>query len=309
MKIIVTGGTGLIGRALCTDLASAGHSVIVLSRNPNRATGLPASVRVEKWDARTAHGWGTLADGADAIVNLAGASIAGEGLIPSRWTPQRKRLIRESRLDAGKAVVEAVEATTNKPRVVIQSSGIGIYGPRGDEEITEDAAPGNDFLAQVGVEWEASTAAVENMGVRRAIIRTAVVLSAEGGILPRLMLPFQLFAGGQMGNGQQWLPWIHITDEVRAIRFLIENEEARGAFNLVAPQSLTNADFGRALARALGRPFYMPAPAFALKLALGELSTLLLDGQRAVPRRLQKLGFDFQYPELDAALRELIARS
>ena len=218
MRVIITGGTGLIGRALAADLTKDGHEAIVLSRRPERSTGLPAGTRAERWDAQTAQGWGSLADGADAIVNLAGESIAG------RWTANRKRHIRESRLNAGRAVVQAVELASVKPGVVVQASGVGYCGPRGDEEIVEEGSPGSDFLGQLAIEWEASTAPVERMGVWRAVIRSGAVLSTEGGAFPPMLLQSRLFLGGPLGSGRQWLPWIHMADEVRAIRFLIEDE-------------------------------------------------------------------------------------
>lgn len=302
MRIIITGGTGLIGRALTNVLVADGHQVITLSRTPQQTTGLPTGAIIESWDARTADGWGHLVEDAHAIVNLAGESI-GAG----RWTATRKHRIRQSRLDAGRAVVQAVELAAHKPRVVVQASGIGYYGPTADQEITEETPPGDDFLARVAQEWESSTAAVETLGVRRAIIRTGVVLSMDGGALPRLLLPFKLFAGGPLGSGRQWLPWIHLADEVAAIRFLIENKNAAGPFNLAAPHPLTNTQFSRLVGRVMRRPAIAPAPAFALRLALGEMATLLLDGQRAASRKLQALGFHFRYPQAEEALRDLLA--
>lgn len=305
MRVLITGGTGLIGSGLAAELAQAGHEVIVLTRNPDKAQGLPAGVRAERWDGRTAQGWGHLADGAGAIVNLAGASIAGEGFLPSRWTPERKRLILQSRLDAGRAVVEAVQAAAHKPGVVIQPSGIGIYGFAGDRVLDETAPAGTDWLAQVAVQWEAATAPVEAMGVRRAIIRTAVVFSRAGGVLPLMLLPFRLFVGGPIGGGRQYVPWIHIADEVGAIRFLIENPNASGPFNLVAPEVMTNAELSRVIGRVLRRPSWLPLPAFAMRLLFGEVATLLLEGQRALPKRLQDLGYSFRFPTLEGALRDL----
>jgi uncharacterized protein (TIGR01777 family) len=301
MRIIITGGSGLIGRALAASLAADGHEVILLSRTPERATGLPVGVRVAGWDGRTAAGWGFLADGAEVIVNLAGESIAA-----GRWTPERKLRIRDSRLDAGRAVVEAVQAATDRPRAVIQASAVGYYGPCGDEEITEQTPPGDDFLAHVVAAWEASTAPVEALGVRWAVIRTGVVLSEAGGALPRLLLPFKFFAGGPLGSGRQWFPWIHITDEVEAIRFLMGSQAADGPFNLSAPNPLTNAGFSRILGRVLGRPAFVPTPAPALRLLFGEMVTVLLDGQRVLPGRLLDLGFTFRFPEAEAALRDLL---
>jgi len=228
-------------------------------------------------------------------------------VFPRRWTAARKRLLRESRLAAGRVLAEAVTASARKPRVFVQASAVGYYGPRGDEELAEDAPPGDDFLARLAVDWEAASAAVETAGVRRVVVRTGIVLSTVGGALPRLVLPFRLFLGGPLGAGRQWLPWIHIVDEVGALRFLMEREGAQGAFNLCAPRPLTNAEFARALARVLGRPHALRTPAWALRLALGEMATLVLDGQRAVPCRLLELGYVFRFEQAEDALRDLLA--
>ncbi len=306
MRVIITGGSGLIGTALAKNLAADGHEVIALSRNPARHT-FPKGVRGEKWDSKTAVGWGHLADGAEAIVNLAGAPIAGTGLLPSRWTEERKHRIRQSRIDAGTAVTEAIAAASHKPKVLIQSSGADYYGDvQSDQIITEAAPNGSGFLADVTVAWEASTAAVEAMGVRRVIIRSGIVLSLESGALPITVLPFKFFAGGPLGSGQQWWPWIHLEDEVRAIRFLIENETAVGPYNLCAPTPLKNKDFAKVIGRVMNRPAIMPVPAFALKLALGEIAAIVLDGRRAIPEKLQADGFTFNYPEAEAALKDLL---
>lgn len=301
MRVLITGGSGLVGRALATKLARDGDEVIILSRSPERVAGLPAGVIAKRWDGRTAEGWGSLVEGADAIINLAGENISS-----GRWTRERKYLILESRLNAGRAVVRAVGVASRKPKVVIQASGVGYYGPRGDEEITEETPPGHDYLAKVAVDWEASTTPVEALGVRRAIVRTGVVLSAQGGALTRMSLPFRLFLGGRMGNGRQWFPWIHIADEVAAIRFLIEKETASGPFNLTAPVPLTSAEFSRLLGKQLGRPAITPMPRFALCLFFGEMATVLLDGQMAIPRSLLQLGFTFQFREAGTALKDLL---
>lgn len=306
MKVIITGGTGLIGSALAGDLAKDGHEVIALSRSPERVRHLPSQVRVERWDGRTAAGWGPLADGADAIVNLAGASIAGEGLLPSRWTQARKERILRSRLDAGKAVVEAVEQAARKPGVVVQSSGIGYYGFCGKKTVDEASPAGEDWLAQVAVQWEAATAPVEAMGVRRVVVRTALVLSAQASVFQLMLLPFRLFVGGPIGSGSQYAPWIHIADEVGAIRFLIERPAARGPFNLASPDIVTNAQMARAIGRALRRPSWFRLPGFAMRLAFGEVATLLLEGQKAMPARLTELGYRFRFPDLEAALGDLV---
>jgi len=301
MRVLITGGSGLIGRALSANLARDGNEIIILSRQPERIVGLPMGVSARWWDSHTTEGWSSLVDGTDAIINLAGENISS-----GRWSDERKHAILKSRSSAGQAVVQAVREAARKPRIVIQASGIGYYGPYGDEEITEETPPGHDFLAQLAANWESSTASLESLGVRRAIIRTGVVLSIEGGALPRMLLPFRFFAGGRLGSGRQWFPWIHIADEVGAIRFLIENEAANGPFNLTAPVPLSNAEFSRLLGQQLRRPALMSTPAFALRLLFGEMATVLLDGQRAIPRRLVQLGFTFQFPEAELALRDLL---
>lgn len=306
MRVIITGGTGLIGKELANSLATDGHEVIVLSRNKHKTSGLAPGVRVVEWDARTAKGWGELADGAGAIVNLAGESIAGEGFPPKRWTPERRKRIRDSRINAGQAVVEAVRGTATKPGVVIQSSAVGYYGPRGAEDLTEDTPPANDFLGEVAQEWESSTAEVEQMGVRRCVIRSGGIFSTKGGMLPYLALPFRMFVGGKIGSGEQQVSWIHIDDEVAAIKFLINTPTASGVYNVSAPSPLTNAQLAKTLGRVLRRPSAFPTPAFPIKLAFGELGEkLILTGQRVVPKRLQEAGFQFRYPEAEGALRDL----
>jgi len=300
-RVLITGGSGLIGRALVDELAAARTEAVVLSRRPEAVRGLPAGARAAGWDGASAAGWAELAEGAAAIVHLAGENV-GEG----RWTAERKRRLRDSRLRSGEAVVAAVRAARRPPRVLLQASAVGYYGARGDQVLDEAAAPGEGFLGELSRDWEASTAAVEALGVRRAVLRTGLVLSRRGGALPRLLLPFRLGLGGPMGSGRQYWPWIHLADEVGAIRFLLAAESAAGAFNLAAPQPLPNREFGRVLGRVLRRPALMPAPAFALRAALGEMATIVLDGQRAVPRRLLAAGFGFRFPELEGALRDLL---
>lgn len=301
MRVIIAGGSGLIGRELAKLMSGDGHEVIVLSRSPRHVAGLPDAVRTVQWDGGTAENWGHLVDSATAIVNLAGANI-GEG----RWTPQRKKVIVESRLSASVAVVQAVEAAESKPNVVVQASAVGFYGDRGDEILTETAAPAeNYFPAEVCVRWEGAIQAIADH-TRLVIIRTGIVLSSQGGALPKLLTPFKMFAGGPFGHGKQWFPWIHILDEVEAIAFLIATKDAKGVFNLTAPNIVTNGEFAKALGAELGRPSLMPAPAPVLRLALGEMSALLLDGQRAVSQKLQDAGFEFTYDEVGPALRDII---
>lgn len=304
-RIVIAGGSGFIGRALSRALLARGYQVAILSRGePKSPSGtldgpMPA---FHHWDAAHAQGWGRLADGAYALVNLAGEDIAG-----SRWTPARKQRIVESRLGAGRAMVEAVGQAVVKPQVFIQASGVGYYGAQGDAPLDESAKPGQGFLSELAVRWEKSTAAVESMGVRRAVIRTGLVLGKSGGLLPRMLPPFKMFLGGPLGSGKQGFPWIHLEDEVKAIVFLLENPAARGPFNLTAPESVSNAQFSQALAKALKRPCGLVLPAFILRLALGEMADeLLLTGCRAFPKRLLELGYMFEHPKLAAALKQLL---
>jgi uncharacterized protein (TIGR01777 family) len=196
----------------------------------------------------------------------------------------------------------------NKPGALLQASAIGYYGPRGDEIVTEDSSPGDDFLAKVCIDWEDGTAAVDDLGVRRVITRTGLVLTEEGGALERLKLPYKLFGGMYFGNGRQWWSWIHIDDTIRALKFLLENETAEGPYNLTSPNPARNRQFGKALGKAMNRPSYMPVPDFAMKLLVGDVATVVVDGQRVMPERLQALGFDFKFPELEPAMLDIINR-
>lgn len=301
MRIIVTGGTGLIGTQLCKSLAADGHEVIVLTRNPDKHRTTTAGIRMQQWDGKSTAGWGELVDGAGAVINL-----AGEGIADARWSYERKQRIHDSRTNAGTAILEAINAAKQKPEVLIQASAVGYYGVHSNEVLDESAPVGNDFLAKICFDWEASTAPVVQMGVRRAVIRTGVVLSNEGGAFPKQALPYKLFAGGHIGSGQQWYPWIHIDDEVAAIKFLLENKKAEGIYNLSAPNPLTNKEFSQKIGEVMGRPSILPVPAIALKILFGEMSTILLDGQRVIPKRLQEAGFQFKYPTAEAALKQLL---
>lgn len=306
MRILITGGSGLIGQALTAQLLADKHDVIILTRNPQTAQ-VPSGAQAVQWDGRTGASWASYADGAAAIVNLAGENIAGDNPLTGRWTAARKKSILESRLNAGKAVVEAIRATKQRPGVLIQSSAVGYYGACGDEEVNEDHPAGQDFLSQVCVQWEKSTEAVDAMGVRRISLRTGLPLSKDGGALKPLLMIFKLFAGGPLGSGQQWFPWVHMADQVGAIRFAIEKRAITGALNVCSPNPLRNKDFSTVLGRVLGRPSFMPAPAFALRLAMGEMAdALLLAGQRQLPRQLLKAGYQFKFPEAEAALRDTL---
>ncbi len=300
MNILISGGTGFIGTALTNSLLEDGHKVWILSRSPARARLRPG-LQVLGWDGYSSQSWQAEFENMDAVVNLAGETV---GRWP--WNDARKASIISSRLRAGEAMAQAFEKAQRKPAVLIQSSGIGFYGALGTRPVDESAPAGKDFMAFVANEWEASSAGVDALqNVRRVVIRTGLVLDPKEGVLPLMAMPVRLFAGGRLGSGQQGVSWIHIEDEVRAIRFLIDDSRASGSYNLTAPVPVSNADFIRALASALGRPYWMPAPAFALKLILGEMSTLLLDGQFATPQRLLDLGFHFNYEQASQALQAL----
>lgn len=302
MRVVITGGTGLIGHALAQSLLADQHEVIILSRSARQAqkSSLPGAQYVQ-WDARTASGWGDLAQGA-VIVNL-----AGENLGAGRWNKERKQRILSSRVGAGEAVMDAIRSASVKPHLLIQASAVGYYGPRGAEPVTEEAGPGRDFQARVVWDWEASTAAAPRYGVRRVVLRTGLPLTTKGGVFPKLLLPFKLLiAGGPLGSGRQYLPWIHMDDYIRAVRFLMEREDAEGAYNLSAPNPVPQKEFAKTLGSVMGRPSIMPAPAFALKAVLGEMAALVLEGQRQLPKRLLNMGFEFQYPELAPALRDIL---
>ena len=301
--VIISGATGFIGTVLVKKLVARNYHVVVLSRNPGKAAAFNSSqVKVVAWDGRSANGWGHYADGAYGIINLAGENIAA-----GRWTPARKTAILQSRLAAGRAIVEAVTLSARKPRVVIQASGIGYYGNRGDTVLDETSSAGTGFLSDVAIQWEKSTEPVEALGVRRAIIRTGIVLGRGGGFLSRVLLPFKLFMGGCMGSGRQWLSWVHMEDEVSAICFLLEQDAAQGAFNLSSPQPLNAKDFFVEVGTALGRPSWLPVPGFVMHLALGEMADeLILSGQRALPARLLQAGYAFHYPSARGALNNIL---
>ncbi len=303
MRIIISGGSGLIGRALTEFLLADDYEVQIISRNPHKLKNLPKGVSAISWDQKelTEH-----MEGADAVVNLVGASIGGDKPLNKRWTLKRKKQITGSRVDGGKRITEAIQFVNRKPRVLIQQSGVGYYGALGDEIVDEAVPNGTGFLAEVSQHWEASTNPVEAMGVRRVVTRTGVVFTPRDGIFSLFKLPFTFFFGGRLGSGQQYLSWIHIDDLLRAYRFLLENESAQGIFNTTSPDPVTNAEFANALGKAMRRPSLVPAPAFAIKLALGEASTLILDGQRVVPARLLEAGYQFKYKNLEDALSSLL---
>lgn len=299
MRVVITGGTGFIGKKLSMALVAKGYQVISLTRS-GRPSGI-SGVRNVVWDGKTSFGWAEFADGATAIVNLAGENIAS-----GRWTAKKKKSITNSRIEAGEAICEAVSKAENKPAVVIQGSAIGFYGLRGAEPVNEEAGPTDSFLAEVARKWEASTASVENYGVRRVIIRTAMVLG-HGGALPKMLPPFKVGLGSHLGNGHQGVSWIHIDDEVRAIVFLIENNDCVGAYNLSAINPVTSNKFNNTLGRVLGKAVRLRVPTFFLKLVLGQMAEeILLGGQFVLPEKLIIAGFNFEYIEVEDAFMSLL---
>jgi uncharacterized protein (TIGR01777 family) len=302
MKILITGSTGLVGTALTPDLQRAGHTVCRLIRPGASSQTIGNSQGFDvNWNPATGE-LGGAAVGADAVVNLAGASIA-EG----RWTPQRKDLLRSSRVDTTRALVQALAKMSARPRVLVSASAIGYYGNRGDETLTESSQPGNGFLSEIAKEWESEALKAEALGIRVVRARFGVILSKHGGALPQMMRPFQFGVGGKIGSGKQWLSWITLDDVLAILRLALENANITGALNVVSPQPVTNADFTKILAATLHRPALFPAPAFALRLLLGEMAdALLLSSQRVLPAQLQKLNHQFTHPDLPTALASIL---
>ncbi len=303
MRVIIAGGSGFIGRRLCEHLVHKGFEVAILSRRPAAAAPrLPRGVSALSWDGKSGDGWAQVLAGDCALVNLAGENIA-----QGRWTPEKKRRIEESRLLAGEAVVDAVRRAKVPPKALIQASAVGYYGPRGPQRLDEDARQGQGFLAELCGRWELSTLPVEALGVRRCVVRTGVVLG-PGGALTRMLPPFRLFLGGPLGDGRQGVSWIHLDDHVRAITFLLEQQDAAGPYNLTAPSPVPGRDLAKALGAALGRPSWLPVPAFVLRAVLGEMAQeALLSGQFVVPRRLLDAGFVFRHPDILPALQDILA--
>jgi len=306
MRWLITGGTGMIGQALTASLLRDGHEVTLLSRNPKAHDSKVENLQVIKWDGETAGGWGNVVEKTDAIVNMAGERIAGPNPITLRWTPARKERICSSRANAGMALVQAIENAPRVPGVLIQFSGADYYAPS-SKTATEATPHGDGFLAHVCADcWEPSTLPVENMGVRRVITRLGPVLHPEDGALSPMILQTKLFLGGPLGSGRQFFSWVHIDDIVGAIRFLVDNPDAVGVYNLTAPNPVTNTEFMRTLARVMNRPSFLRVPAVALKILFGEMSSTLLQGPRVYPEKLLADGYSFQYPEAEAALNDLI---
>jgi NAD dependent epimerase/dehydratase family enzyme len=326
-RVVVTGATGLIGKALCKELIAKGYQVVVFSRDPQRARkSAPGAAEYIAWQPAERGAWTSAVDGAHGVIHLAGASLFGK-----RWSAAYKRDILESREVGTRGLVNAMAQAGTKPQVFVSSSAVGYYGPREDTKLDESAPPGNDFLARVCQVWEREAAKAEDLGIRTVIVRTGVivgsdegkpsfpidlrgaslsrpgvVLNNDEGALPLLMLPFRLYVGGPVLPGTQWLPWIHIADEVGILMLALEDERVRGPINATAPEPQTNRDFAKVVGRTMRRPSFVPVPGFALKLLLGEMASIITTGQRAIPKKVQALGYQFKYPTSEQALRQIL---
>jgi uncharacterized protein (TIGR01777 family) len=300
MKVLIAGGSGFMGKHLIKSLTADSHQVWILSRNPNLKIN---GVQVVGWDGKTTSGWGNIINEMDAVVNLSGLSTSNWP-----WTENKKEKFRTSRVQPGQALATVIKDAFHRPEVFIQISGINHYGLRGEGIADESTPPGNDYLSQLTVDWENASQSVEDLGVRYVVCRTAVVLARDAILMWLMALPVRLFVGGRFGSGEQAMPWIHIDDQIGAIRFLMAHPEARGPYNLVAPQLTSNAEFMRTLAKVLRRPYWFPYPEFLLRLVLGEMSVLITEGRFSKPERLFEMGYNMRYSQLEGALRDIFKK-
>ena len=297
MKILITGASGMVGTRLQSDLSAMGHDLLLASRRE------PEDEKHIKWGVDEGFAEPERLEGLDAVVHLAGENVSG-----LRWTDEKKKAIRDSRVLGTRSIVEAISRLEKKPEVFIASSAIGFYGERGDEEVTESSAPGNNFLAGVCRDWEAESRRAEDAGIRTVLLRTGIVLTKEGGALGTMLLPFKLGVGGVVGSGKQWMSWISMDDHIAVIEFAIENENLRGAVNSVAPNPVTNEEFTKTLGEVLYRPTFLPLPEFAVSMVFGEMGdALLLASTKVIPKRLLDAGFEFKYRNLKQAIEHAVA--
>lgn len=297
MKIVISGGSGMVGVALTAALKSEQHEVWHLVR-----PGPALKQNDIRWDPHSAQVDVPALEGADVIVHLSGASVAH-----GRWTKERKEILRSSRIDSTRVLVDSMAKLTKPPKVFISASAVGYYGSRGDELLPESSSPGRDFLALLARDWEAEANRAAQAGIRTVILRFGVIFAQKGGALEQMVRPFRLGVGGRIGDGRQWLAWVALDDVVRVIQLAIVNPEMNGAYNTVAPEPVRNADFAKAVGRVLHRPAILPSPKFALRLALGEMAdALLFASQRAIPEKLQQLGYKFQFADLETTLRAML---
>jgi uncharacterized protein (TIGR01777 family) len=302
MKILISGATGLIGRRLCNRLISEGHRISTLTRHPDKAADLP-QVEPFRWDPEKAIPPIESMAGVDAVVHLAGEPIAAK-----RWTEVQKRKIRNSRVVGTRNLIEGLHRAGNKPGVLVSGSAVGFYGHHADEVLTETARPATGFLVDICRDWEAEASNAEKLGIRVVLIRIGVVLSPEGGALPKMLLPFRLGLGGRLGSGRQWFPWIHIDDLVGIIHLAIFDERLSGPINGVAPGVITNAEFTKELAKVLHRPAFLIVPELALRIIQGEMATIVLSSQRVIPAVALQAGYQFAFPGVREALREIMQK-
>ncbi|MEW6349966.1 MAG: TIGR01777 family oxidoreductase [Thermodesulfobacteriota bacterium] len=299
MKIFMTGGNGFVGTHLTRALTAEGHQVTLLVRKGANVPALPQEVTLLEGRSTEAGAWQESVPAHDVLVNLAGATIF------RRWSPAYKQLLRDSRILTTRRLVDAITADAAPKITLLSTSAVGYYGFRQDEELDEHSPPGTDFLAKLAIDWEAEALRAREKGTRVCIMRFGVVLG-RGGALPEMARPFRFFVGGPIGTGTQWFSWIHIDDLTRAARFVMEHPSIEGPANFTAPQPVTNRDLSTALGKVLGRPSFMPAPGFMIKLIMGEFGEVILNGQRVIPRLLTDAGFRFGYPDIEAALRNLL---
>jgi uncharacterized protein len=301
-KVVIAGATGFIGQKLTSSLLASQTTVVILTRRPDAVRTPPHPlVSYVRWDGKNQGEWTRHIDGADAVINLSGQSIAG-----ARWSEKRKEELLLSRTQPTSALVQAVKASAVRPKVFLNASAVGYYGHVPQETVTEEHPPGNDFLGKLCIAWESAALKAQELGVRVALLRTGIVLDKHGGALQRMLLPFRLFVGGPLGSGNQWFPWIHKEDEVRSILFALERSSISGPVNLAAPEPATMREFSKAMGAVLRRPSVFRVPPFALRAALGEMADIVLTGQKVVPQKLNKEGFEFRFPILVGALEDLL---
>jgi uncharacterized protein (TIGR01777 family) len=303
MRVFVVGATGLIGVPLVERLRQRGDAPVVLTRTREKAAARWSGVEIVEGDPQEYGSWTAAVDGCQAVVNLVGEPVFGK-----RWSEQQKRVLRDSRVVSTQNIVRAIEAASSRPGVLANASAIGYYGDVPEGELTEKSVPGNDFLARLCMEWEAAAQEAHRLDVRVALVRTGVVLARQGGALKQMLLPFKLGLGGPVGNGKQWVSWIHLDDIVGTYLTALDHSEASGPINGTAPEPLRNKAFSKCLAAALHRPCIFPIPGFALRLRFGEVADVIIGGQRVLPLRLEQLGYKFQHPTCAAAMSALFPK-
>jgi uncharacterized protein (TIGR01777 family) len=302
MKILITGGTGFVGTQLTSRLIQDRHEVTILTRSLKGAKGSSPGISYLEGDPTKKGPWQEAIKNHDAIINLAGASIF------SKWTDEHKKAIRESRVSTTQNIVEGIPSHPSKKITLLSTSAVGYYGFTKDEELVEDSPPGNDFLARIAVEWEGEALKAREKGARVVTTRFGIVLGEKGGALSQMIPLFKKYIGGPIGTGKQWFSWIHIKDLAEAFTFLLKHPEILGPVNVCSPNPVRNKDLAKALGKALHKPSFMPAPGFMIKLVLGEFGSVILEGQRVIPRRLLEKGFNFQYPDIEKALESIVGQ-